>query len=201
MLVVGGLVAILVWLTRHVPLRVDNSGPDPVQVWLDGQPEREVAPRTLVKFWIPKGGRILGHSTVGAAAPEESTFVEVKKPLLYNPGKTGCYFTDRLRYRVGAKPTDPPDWKDVEVFPRREIYQPRDKVNYWFKEAPTEIRLKNGTTAETRRVFDYNEACMELLDKGCANAPVDSMVDCMSLAKSEDAMQRCIDRGYSECGL
>lgn len=198
-LVLAALVGWYVWWDTHTDLRIDNPGAEPLQIWIDGKRALVVQPGDRAKTPIRLGARSLGYSILGETEPDDIVRVMVRRTdYLYNPGRTGCYYSEILQYSTRPE-TLTMDWKHIKVLPRRQVYVFSSHVDYWFDQKPSSMLLTQNKSA-TRFLFDHNGPCLDLLGRGCSDVVVDQLISCQQQGHSKDEMEVCLAKAEQACG-
>ena len=187
------VVAALAWGVSHPQVYVDDAGPEPLQIWIDGKPASIVssnvagAPPPFV--FTPFGKRTLGWSKVGAAQPEGTALANVSMmdAHLYNPSRTACYWLIASSYGTASVAGIAQGPQSIQEF------YSFDKISTWFGDNPQSVEVQDGQTGDTRVAIQRSKVCMELAAKGCDVAAREGYVKCQQASKTKVEFEKCDD--------
>jgi hypothetical protein len=180
---------------------VDNEGPKPLQIWVDGK-KSIVAPPMHPDFAkrptieVPVGKHRFGWSPLGASAPEqtEPVKIEFSGDHLYNPESSACYFLDLSVYG-----SDKGEGIASGPVALAEFYTFKS-VDNWFSENPSSISTHGG--GGTRIAVHALKMCKDLRDVSCPTPVMKDLMECLSGAyakEDKDGYERCISHAAQSC--
>ena len=197
---VAPLVAFVAWRADHSRMFVDNASEDPIAVWVDGERVEVVGPSPLAAdpttVWVTRGWHEIGWSAPEAPSPAVTARKHTGDDILYNPGRTACYWRVVDVYSVdpSGAPTD-----DGPL--RREELPEVGGVDNWFEPNPETIELRQHEHRATRTAIVRYDRCTQLVHDGCDDATVRDLIYCMEHVSTDEQAVACEAAALARCPL
>jgi hypothetical protein len=148
------------------------------------------------KIYVRTGRHQLGYSRVGASAPAETLETDVPmRTTLYNPGRSACYLHVVDVYSRYPVPMD------GESKPQRRAQHYTEHVDSWLRDNPESIKVSKASGSVTRVAFRAWPFCTDLVHQGCADATIDTLIECSIGAGTEEEQWACEDAALDACGV
>lgn len=202
LIVAAGLSTLLSFLARPA-VHVDNEGPSPVQIWIDGKKSIVARPMTAkleerAHVRVSFGMHRFGWSAEGASAPTAQTEpykIELAGDHLYNPGSTACYYLDLSLYgsgaSAGAMTAGPMSISEMYTF---------EHIDSWFSENPKAVSTKSST--EKRVSLQPEAGCFVLSEHQCPLPIRKDLAECRKVAyakEDKDGYTACFTHAVEAC--
>lgn len=199
----GGAVLGIVWIvlivTQHSAIMIDNRGRAPNTIWLDGRRVAEIDAGDHEKIHLRTGKHTLAWSTGNTPAHERTVNLVPVHDYLYNPGTTACYWRSVQVYQQRGPSHDPPkEATDDGPLTPDELYD-FPHVDRWFENNPTTKQLSKGQSYETDYAIVRDERCTDLLVTGCSTSAIDELIRCESTAKTATDVNACMATAHELC--
>jgi hypothetical protein len=198
-LVLGPLFALPTFYAMHPPMRIDNAGESPVDIWIDGARRMTVASnlhgREPPWLRVAVGKHRLAWSAVGAPMGLHEIEVDVGPfgDHLYSPGGSGCYWLSVTAY--GGASTHGIEHGPL---PLSEFHR-LSGVDVWFADNPARISAPLIRRGSVRVAVQRWHACMELAAIGCDPSQRRGYVDCMRTIDGHSGSADCLREAARTC--
>lgn len=197
--ILGPLIALPIFYAVHPPLRIDNAGTQPIDVWIDGERALTVSPNGDGQQppWvrIAMGKHRLAWSTVTAPIGLHEIEVDVAPfaEHLYSPSGEGCYWLSVTAY--GGASTHGIEHGPMPVAEFHRF----DTVDVWFGDTPKTVRAPLIRKGTVRVAVQRWSACMELAAIGCDPNQRRGFVECMRTLDGHSGSADCLREAAKTC--
>jgi hypothetical protein len=173
------------WTATHPLVHVDNALGQPIDVWIDGRRRATIAPTAADRepAWlrVSTGRHRIGWSTEGGPAALHEIEIELgaRGESLYVPGAAACHWLAATAYGEASTHGLPHGPLPIAEFHRFE------RVDVWFGDTPRRVPAASILPGTVRFALQRYEACMRLVDLGCAPERRVDLVECARAAPGQ----------------